>query len=62
MQPYAHHLNYDFTAKVDSSVIVNEKKVVGFIVGSITSGSYDKWVEDSLNRNLINYKRIVFNF
>ncbi len=60
MQSYVHHLNYDFTAKVDSIILLNAKKDIGFIVCEITGGKYNRFVEDSLNQHLLNYKRIRF--
>ncbi|HET6539416.1 MAG TPA: hypothetical protein VFG46_02975 [Chryseolinea sp.] len=60
MQSYVNNLNYDFTAKVDSIILVNSKKGTGFLVCKITSGICNRFVEDSLNHHLINYKRIRF--
>jgi len=60
MQSYVHNLSYDFTAKVDSIILVNSKKGTGILVCKITSGVCNRLVEDSLNQHLMNYKRIRF--
>ncbi len=60
MQSYVHNLSYDFTAKVDSIILVNSKKGTGILVCKITSGICNRFVEDSLNQHLMNYKRIRF--
>jgi len=60
MQSYVHNLNYEFTAKVDSIVLVSSKKGTGLLVCKITGGICNRFVEDSLNHHLINYKRIRF--
>lgn len=60
MQAYVHNLHYNFTAKVDSIVLVNSKKGIGLLTCHITSGECDRAVEDSLNQHLTNYKRIRF--
>ena len=60
MQAYVRNLSYDFTAKVDSIILVNGKKGTGLLVCKITSGICNRFVEDSLNQHLINYKRIRF--
>ena len=59
MQVYVHNLNYNFHARVDSVVVLNERGV-GYFYGHIAGGKYDRYVEDSLNHHLINYKRIRF--
>ena len=59
MQFYVHNLQYDFTAKVDSIILLNEKGV-GFLVCEITGGKCNRVIEDSLNQHLTNYKRIRF--
>lgn len=60
MEDFVHHLNYEFAAKVDSIVVTNKVKDIGFVVCSITQGKFDKGVEDSLNHHLVSYKRIRF--
>jgi hypothetical protein len=60
MEEYIHNLNYVFAAKIDSIVLLNSEKDLGLIVCRITDGSYNKFVEDSLNQHLVNYKRIRF--
>ena len=60
MRSYVHNLNYDFTAKVDSIILVSSKKGTGLLVCEITSGKCNKFVEDSLNQHLTNYKWIRF--
>lgn len=60
MQSYVHNLHYDFSAKVDSIIVVSSSKGVGLLVCDVTGGNCKKSVEDSLNRHLTNYKRIRF--
>jgi len=60
MQSYVHNLSYDFTAKVDSIILVSSKKGTGLLVCKIAGGICNRFVEDSLNHHLINYKRIRF--
>lgn len=60
MQSYVRNLHYDFSATIDSVILVHEKKGVGFVVGNVTNGNCNRSVEDSLNRHLTNYKRIRF--
>lgn len=60
IEEYVRNLNYDFSAKIDSIVVTNDEKDLGVLVCRITNGTYNKFVEDSLNRHLINYKRIRF--
>jgi hypothetical protein len=60
MQAYVHNLSYDFTAKVDSIIFVSSKKGTGLLVCEITSGKCNRFVEDSLNQHLTNYKWIRF--
>jgi hypothetical protein len=57
MESYVGNLNYLFTARVDSVVLLNGNGL-GYMVGHITSGVCDKFKEDSLNRHLVNYRRI----
>src|SRR5882672_9976406 len=58
MQSYVHNLNYDFTAKVDSVILL--KKGGSYLICKITSGRCNESTEDRLNRHLINFKRIRF--
>ena len=60
MQSYVHNLNYKFTAKIYLIILVSSKKGTGLLVCRITSGICKRFVEDSLNHHLINYKRIRF--
>jgi hypothetical protein len=58
MQSFVHNLNYNFTAKVDSVIIL--KKGGGYLICKITSGKWNESIEDSLNQHLTNFKRIRF--
>jgi len=58
IQFYVHNLNYNFTAKVDSVILL--KKGGGYLICKITSGRCNESTEDSLNHHLINFKRIRF--
>jgi hypothetical protein len=58
MLRYVSNLNYDFTAKVDSVVVL--KKGGGYLLCELTSGQCSRLTEDSLNHHLINFKRIRF--
>ena len=60
MQSYVHNLKFDFTAKIDSIILLNSDKGVGLLVCELTGGNCNRFVEDSLNRHLTNYKRIRF--
>jgi hypothetical protein len=62
MDLYVHNLNYVFNAKLDS-IILSNNRGGGYLFFSKTNGVYNKFVEDSLNRHLVNYKRIrIFSF
>jgi len=58
VQSYVHNLNYDFTAKIDSIILL--KKGGAYLICQITSGRCNESTEDSLNHHLINFKRIRF--
>lgn len=58
MQSYVSNLNYHFTATVDS--VIQLKKGGGYLICKIIGGKYRKETEDSLNRHLVNFKRIRF--
>jgi hypothetical protein len=55
---YIKGLNYKFTARVDSVVVTNESKGVGFLFCSVTSGSFDPSVENILGTHLKEHKRL----
>jgi hypothetical protein len=55
---YVSKLNYDFTARVDS--VVQLKKGGGYLICKMTTGRWNTSTEDSLNRHLVNFKRIRF--
>ncbi len=58
IQTYVHNLNYDFTGKVDSVILL--PKGGGYLICKITSGRCNESTEDSLNQHLTNFKRIRF--
>jgi hypothetical protein len=62
MQSYVQNLHYNFSARVDSVEIVSAKNQRGFLVCDVTKGKLNEFTEDSLNRNLIQHKRIRFLF
>ena len=62
MKYYVRNLHYNFSARVDSIEILNPKRKHGFLVCNLTRGKLNEITEDSLNRHLINYKRIRFIF
>ena len=49
---YIKGLNYKLTARVDSAVVTNESKGVGFLFCSVTSGRFDPSVENVLGARL----------
>lgn len=55
---YIKGLNYKFTARVDSAVVTNDTKGVGFLFCSITSGICDPSVENVLSERLKEHKRL----
>lgn len=60
MQSYVQNLHYNFTAKVDSIIVLNKKKKTGFLACQLTKGTCNRSTEDSLNHHLTNYKWIRF--
>ena len=62
MESYVRNLHYNFNARVDSIEIVNPKRQNGFLVCYLAKGKLNEITEDSLNRHLVNYKRIRFIF
>ena len=61
-QSYIHSLKYNFSAKVDSIVVVNSKNGRGFLVCELTNGNLTRLLEDSLNQRLKNHEWIRFLF
>lgn len=61
-QAYVQNLNYNFSARVDSIIVANNKRGRGFLVCKLTEGEVSKDVEDNLNRKLINYEWMRFLF
>jgi len=59
---YIKGLNYKLTARVDSAVVINGSKGIGFLYCSVTSGSFDPSVEDALGTNLKEHKRLRVMF
>jgi hypothetical protein len=55
---YIKGLNYKFTARVDSAVVSNDSKGVGFLFCSVTSGTCDPSVENVLAEGLKEHKRL----
>lgn len=55
---YIRGLNYKFTARVDSVIVSNDSKGVGFLFCSVTSGIYNPSVEDLLAESLKEHKRL----
>jgi hypothetical protein len=62
MQVYVQNLHYNFSARVDSIEILNPKRQRGFLVCDLTKGKLNELTEDSLNRHLVQHKRIRFLF
>ncbi len=60
-QSYIRNLKYDFSAKVDSIVVVS-KKGRGFLVCQLTDGKLTRLLEDSLNQRLKNHEWMRFLF
>jgi hypothetical protein len=60
MESYVKNLHYKFSARVDSIEILNAKRQRGFLICHLTKGKLNEITEDSLNRHLVNYKRIRF--
>jgi hypothetical protein len=59
---YVKGLNYKLTARVDSAVVTNESKGVGFLFCSVTSGRFDPSVENVLGDHLKEHKRLRVMF
>src|SRR4051812_43213811 len=62
VQNYIKGLNYKLTARVDSAVVTNEAKGVGFLFCSVTSGRFDPSVEKVLRAHLKEHKRLQVMF
>jgi hypothetical protein len=62
VQNYIKGLNYKLTARVDSAVVTNESKGVGFLFCSVTSGSFNPSVENVLAAHLKEHKRLRVMF
>jgi len=60
MTEYVRGLKYDFSAVIDSVIVENESKGIGWIVCRSLSGDVDLTVEDSLQARLKTHKRIRF--
>lgn len=58
VRQFIKSLNYKFTARVDSVVVSNDSKGIGFLFCSLTSGSWDPSVENSLAGSLKEHKRL----
>ena len=61
-QSYIRSLNYNFSAKIDSIVVVSSKNERGFLVCELANGKLTSRLEDSLNQKLINHEWIRFLF
>lgn len=59
---YIKGLKYKLTARVDSAVVTNESKGIGFLFCSVTSGSFDPLVENILGTHLKEHKRLRVMF
>ena len=59
---YTKSLNYKLSARVDSAIVTNQSKGVGFLFCSVTSGSFDPSVEDALAAKLREHKRLRVAF
>ena len=59
---YIKGLEYKLTARVDSVVVTNESKGIGFLLCSVTSGRFDPSVEDDLRTHLKEHKRLRVMF
>ncbi len=59
---YIKNLNYKLSARVDSAVVTNESKGVGFLFCSVSSGSFDPSVENFLGNHLKEHQRLRFMF
>ncbi len=59
---YVRGLNCKLTARVDSAVVTNEAKGVGFLFCSVTSGKFDASIEDALGAQLKEHKRLRVMF
>ena len=61
-QSYVRSLNYQFSARVDSMIVLNKNNGRGFLVCKIIDTQLSSEVEDSLNRRLQNHARMRFMF
>ena len=61
-QSYIRSLHYNFSAKVDSLVVVSSKNRRGFLVCELTEGKLTSLLEDSLNQHLKYHEWIRFLF
>jgi len=55
---YTQHLQYDFSAKVDSVIMLKGNVGLGKIICSLTRGNPNPVLEDSLNRHLTHHKTL----
>lgn len=55
---YTSHLHYDFSARVDSVVMLRGDVGLGKIICSLTKGKPSLTVEDSLGRHLTHHKSL----
>ncbi|HYI76562.1 MAG TPA: hypothetical protein VEW65_03025 [Chryseolinea sp.] len=62
VQNYIKGLNYKLTARVDSAVVTNESKGIGFLFCSVTSGRFDPSVENVLADHLKEHNRLRVMF
>jgi hypothetical protein len=61
-QSYVRSLNYDFSARVDSMIVLNKNNGRGFLVCKIIDAQLSGEIEDSLNRRLQNHAWMRFMF
>jgi hypothetical protein len=61
-QSYIRSLNYNFSAKIDSIVVVSSRNGRGFLVCELTDGKLTGHLEDSLNERLKNHEWMRFLF
>jgi len=61
-QAYVRNLNYNFSSKIDSIIVVSRKNGRGFLVCELTNGKLTGVLEDSLNQHLKNHEWMRFLF
>src|SRR5688572_9417119 len=59
---YVRNLNYNFSSKVNSIIVVSRKNGRGFLVCELSNGKLTGVLEDSLNQHLKNHEWMRFLF